>query len=357
MIKVFRTKIIFLSLLNAFSIAVLTTSLIVPNNLLAQEEEDRGDAFGKRAGNPSAIARPLTSGLRTSVIQVHIAGEITQPATYLLEQPSRLTTAIQAAGGVKASGSERRITIKNVNSVDRIVDLTKFKTTGDLASDPYLFENDTVFVPLKEKAVQVSGPVKRPGEYELIKETSLKDLIALAGGLTTGVAKYKTIRVVRIDSDKEGKKVFEIPFESKNFNDFVINNGDVISIPHVFTVNNKLSTEINSLPNDQFSILGYENRVFVVGGVKKPGVFPFNPHYKLNQYYALAGGGTILAKKKIKVVSLDGTSRYTSPNDNEIIINPGDTLEVIEKKVSTEFWIGFLGTIASISLSAVAILK
>ncbi len=309
----------------------------------------------RKRTKPKSTRSGMVQGTISRPIQIHVAGEVLEPGSYLLNQPTRLTTALQAASGITERGSTRRIEIRKVAKPSRIVDLFKFETTGDLKHDPYLFDNDVIFVPFKGRSVTINGPVKRSGEYELLAEESLQALIDLAGGFSTGVAKFKPIQIVRYSNERDERQVIEIGFDKITVNGYRPQNGDVIIIPHLFTIKNKLSTEVGSLPNDEFAVTAFEDRVFVTGAVRVPGAFPFQPQFKLNQYIALAGGGTRLAKRGVKLISLDGGITRTKVTDSTTIINPGDTIQVQEKAVSTEFWIGFLATVASVGLSAVAI--
>lgn len=324
-----------------------------------------GAEYPVPANQPARLPEELASqatlkamsrtGLQT--IQVHVVGEITVPGTYMMSAPSRLTAALQAAGGVRTTGSNRRVAIRREGRAEQVVDLLLLNLQGNVSQDPYIFDNDVVFVPLKQTAVEIRGPVKRPGEYELIKEKSLGEVLALAGGCSNGVAKFRSIQIIRYSHDKNQKAVIEVPFEEKRIAETIVQDGDVIVLPHLFTANNPPVLNVGRLPNDTFNTVGFENRVFVVGGVKTPGAYPYNPQYRLPQYFALAGGGTLRTKSGVKITNADGRRIETTIHDSTVLINPGDTLDVGESQVSTEFWVGFMATLASVGLSAVAILR
>jgi protein involved in polysaccharide export with SLBB domain len=64
-------------------------------------------------------------------------------------------------------------------------DLVRFFLFGESAADPTLLDGDTIYVPLRDYEVEASGAVKRPGRYELVGDRTVKELIELAGGVST----------------------------------------------------------------------------------------------------------------------------------------------------------------------------
>jgi protein involved in polysaccharide export with SLBB domain len=340
--------------------------VLIPGLVSAQIPLGEAINSSSRGGNTSPVQTDETpSGANLTIAspsqmkksQVHVVGEVVNPGTFMLSVPARVTAALQAAGGIKPSGSNRRVSIRREARPERIVDLLELSTTGDVAQDPYVFDNDIVFVPLRQNTVVIRGPVKVPGQYELVGEHTLADTIRLAGGYTTGVAKFRPIQIIRYSNDKDDKTVLDVPFDEEKLAATPVQNGDVISLPHVFTSKNPPVLSVGYLPNDNFDSMGSESRVFVIGGVKAAGTFPYNPQYRVPQYLAAAGGGSLRLTNSVTITRIEGQVVHTNVNDNSVPINPGDTIKFGESQVSTEFWIGFLATLASVSLSAVAILR
>ncbi|MCK5645047.1 MAG: SLBB domain-containing protein, partial [Gammaproteobacteria bacterium] len=165
--------------------------------------------------------------------QVHVLGEVMRPGTYRIAASDRLASAIQRAGGMAENGSERRIELRRKGSRRRRVDLLRFRLFGKLNDNPYLMDNDVVFVPLRKKVIQVVGSVGRPDIYELKNEKTLSDVINLAGGFNAAVARKEPIRVIRFNEGE--KKVEEIPINKGSMKRFSIVNGDVVVVPNVVT--------------------------------------------------------------------------------------------------------------------------
>lgn len=295
---------------------------------------------------------------RGMIYQVHVLGEVKRPGTYRVSPSMRVTDALRQAGNLKSSGSERFIELRKPGQGHgRVIDLFAYKTFGDLAQNPYLQDNDSIFVPLKKVAIDIEGPVRRPGVFELKKERTIQDVVQLAGGFTVGVSQKEPIRVIRYGGYEE-KEILEIPTSETDMRQFQVQDGDVIVIPHKFLTQHEFDYNLKKLPNDNIFYPSYENRVFVIGAVRVPGAFDFNQNYSLRQYLTLAGGTTTMAKnKKIKVVTAEGKSYAAKDANYDRVVNPGDTIIVPEKAVPTSFYIGLLPTIASLGLSAAALFR
>ena len=119
--------------------------------------------------------------LRT--IQVTVTGDVNLPGTYTISGLSSLIDALLVTGGVKYSGSLRNIQLKRLNQVVTSFDLYELLLSGNNANDIALKHGDILFVPPIARSIAIGGEVQRPAIYELKSETSLQDVIAMAGGL------------------------------------------------------------------------------------------------------------------------------------------------------------------------------
>ena len=281
--------------------------------------------------------------------QVHVLGEVMKPGTYRVVASDRVSEVIERAGGLAENGSERNIELRRKGGGVIHVDLLAFKLFGKLDQNPYVNDNDAIYVPLRKNVIQVVGAVKRPDFYELKNEKTLSDIVGLAGGFNAATAVKDSIRVIRYEDGE--KKIDEVPIEKESLRDFAIRNGDVVVVPNVVTKNTKFDYNVASIPGDQVFYPSYEDRVFVLGGIAFPGAYPFSPYYTLNQYISLAGGLNERGKRNYKVVSIEGKTHHAKASES---VNPGDTIVVKESWMSPANWMSFALGVASFGLSASA---
>src|SRR5690606_26919423 len=129
------------------------------------------------------VQASVTMG-ETRTIRVFVLGEAKLPGSYAVSGLATMTAALFASGGVTPIGSLRDIQLKRQGQVVRRLDLYDILIRGDTSDDARLLPGDAIFIPPVGPTVAVEGQVKRPAIYELRDETSVEDVIRIAGGLT-----------------------------------------------------------------------------------------------------------------------------------------------------------------------------
>ena len=124
----------------------------------------------------------ITMG-RLRSIRVFILGDVNQPGSYTVSALSTMTNALFVSGGIKPIGSLRNIQLKRQGKLVARMDLYDLLLRGDTSGDVRLQPGDVIFVPPVGASVGVAGEVRRPAIYELRKERSVEQMLALAGGL------------------------------------------------------------------------------------------------------------------------------------------------------------------------------
>jgi len=117
-------------------------------------------------------------------VRVTIVGEVLKPGIHNLNGLSSVFDALQMAGGVKKSGSLRRIRLERRNQASWI-DLYDLLLSSGIGSDIQLNDGDRIVVPTIGSTVAVLGQVKRPGIYELAegrRSVALASALEFAGG-------------------------------------------------------------------------------------------------------------------------------------------------------------------------------
>ncbi len=117
-------------------------------------------------------------------LSVIVAGEVAAPGAYQLTGLSTVLDALGQAGGIRKTGSLRRI---QVQRADRIfwIDAYDLLLGGAATTDLSLFDGDYIVVPPIGPTVALAGRAKRTGIYEMpegASTISLHDVLEFAGG-------------------------------------------------------------------------------------------------------------------------------------------------------------------------------
>jgi len=206
-------------------------------------------------------------------ISVVILGEVAKPGTYQVSPFATLFNVLYEAGGPTKTGSMRRIRLTRGNQ-PFASDLYKFLTEGDRSQDYKLHSNDVIFVPPVGQTVGVAGHVKRASVFELLGETTARDLLNLAGGFLPGEG--QRIQVERFKT-AAGRSVEELRYKTREERDgqiaaFKIQDGDLLIVYP---------------PSAQ-----RQNYVTINGLVAHAGDYEFQPNLKIRELIEKAGGVT-----------------------------------------------------------------
>jgi polysaccharide biosynthesis/export protein len=115
-------------------------------------------------------------------ISVIVGGEVRRPGSFTLNSLSDVTAAIARAGGVRPSGSLRRIKVVGAGGT-RLVDLYGLLGLG-APPQARLRDGDRIIVPALGNSIAISGSVGRPGIYELPAGAGMtvRAAVGMAGG-------------------------------------------------------------------------------------------------------------------------------------------------------------------------------
>lgn len=188
-------------------------------------------------------------------ITVYVTGSAARPGAYAVSSMATLVDVLSQAGGPSIAGSMRNIEIKRGHKKIATFDVYSLLLRGDRKGDVRLAEGDVIFIPTVGPLVSVAGNVKRPAVYEMSqKETKLKDVINLAGGLTSGAYKGR-IQIVRVH-DNQFRTAFESNLEAPNTPSQKLRDGDLLKI---------------------FAVPGGAFNVRIAGAVIQPGMYAIEP--------------------------------------------------------------------------------
>lgn len=120
-----------------------------------------------------------------------VMGQVVKPAYYPLPEAAEEATVLKAlaqAGGALPDGDLSEATITRIfNGQTKVMSLDlEAMFTGKAPDNVRLQNDDVLLVPKRDKQVNVSGQVLRPGTYPLQSDTTVLSLLAQAGSPTKG---------------------------------------------------------------------------------------------------------------------------------------------------------------------------
>lgn len=201
---------------------------------------------GLSGSNPSTFIQVRLGNIRS--IKVSMVGELSRPGTYTLPSFASVFNGLFAAGGPNENGSFRNVQLYRDSRLVATVDIYEFLSKGNSQSNISLQDNDVVIVPPVQGRVEVIGPVRREGFFEVKANETLSDLEIYTGGFASNAFKERlTIR--RIENNE--RRVIDIGLT--DFNTFNPKDGDEILVGESM---------------DRFA-----NRVQISGAVIRPGEY------------------------------------------------------------------------------------
>ena len=165
---------------------------------------------------------------------VEIKGAVFRPGQFRLSSVTTVRSLIEAAEGLTEDAFSDHAIIHRLKE-DRSLEILSVDVKGIMngtSADVALQNEDVLFIPTqdelrKERTFTVTGEVMTPGTYEYADNTTIEDLIVMAGGLRDGANLSRVDVSRRINDPKATKKTRDIAqtftFELK---DGLMINGD-----------------------------------------------------------------------------------------------------------------------------------
>ena len=227
--------------------------------------------IGKRLAtfiNPANTKYEITLNYART-IDVNIVGEVKAPGTYQIPAINSVYNAINAANGITDIGSVRDIQVRRDGKTIKRFDVYEFLFNPLLVENFFLQKGDFIYVSTQSKLIKISGAVRRPAKYELLKGENLNELVTFAGGFAPD-AYVKLIQVTRINNDKA--QIIDVNYEQilgSNSN-FELKDGDIVNIANI--------------PG------GIENFVNISGPLRYPGRYELKEGFRVSDIIKAAGG-------------------------------------------------------------------
>jgi polysaccharide export outer membrane protein len=145
--------------------------------------------------------------------RVHVIGAVARQGTLALTGDMGIIEALAAAGGTTANASDYVLLVRSQGGTSGPVRPGEDKTASEVRYDlaplragkqstaTFLNDGDTMVVPELDR-VTVSGFVRSPNQYEVRRDTTVREALTLAGGVSELGAENR-IEIIR---EENGKK-------------------------------------------------------------------------------------------------------------------------------------------------------
>ncbi|MDO9185588.1 MAG: SLBB domain-containing protein [Bacteroidia bacterium] len=209
---------------------------------------------------------------------VKINGQVKRPHGYELIEKENLESVINYAGGFDAGAYRKRIQIKRFSNNEETVIDVNYDSLAIAKKDFELLDGDEVLVRKIPEGysnfVELIGPVKLPGNYEMKPGDRISDIIKRAEGVLHDVFDSRAY-VIRLNPDFSKKY---IPFNLK----------EVIENPN--SPNNIKLQNLDIIKIFSKSYFKDEFVFSVIGAVRSPGDYTYGDGITLKDALYLAGG-------------------------------------------------------------------
>lgn len=146
--------------------------------------------------------------------------------------------------------SIRNIKLKKMKGQEKVLDLEKFRNTGDFSHNPFLEDGDVLIfssIDLEREFIAIDGAINKPGKYQFVQGDKLSDIILLAQGIKNSL-EPSSIAISRLTNSGNKEQI----------------------------INLKLEEDYDLLVGDRIKVLYDENkksdyRVLILGEVLSPG--------------------------------------------------------------------------------------
>jgi protein involved in polysaccharide export with SLBB domain len=293
---------------------------------------------------------------------VGIFGGIKIPGNYEFIKGESLSQFVDLAGGLRPDADSNKVEITRfISSKEKfsfIITMSQADTILISSEDHIMVRYDQEYK--RQDIVYITGEIKYPGVYAIEPgKTTIGDALKKVGGFTARADETKLIinnKSIALIPDRENDRILLIPNENRSPEEKAYIKARMLTKKG--TIESSSLEQAQSLMNlplvneDEIVILENFNYIEILGGVLKPGRYPYTTDITFNEYIDLAGGITKTATRK-KFIIKAGTGQRLPINKTAQIEN-GDTI-FIPEKMEYNKWIILKDILASLGQVAALI--
>jgi len=323
--------------------------------------------FGDYSNNPILVEGDVVLVNKVDRI-VQISGEVQYPAYYEFRENETILDLIKLAGGFTYKA--KKDTIELVKFIDdgknQISELYSFNELSQ--NDVYLKNKDHVIIRqipeyLVEYYVKVTGYVRYPGYYKIDADsTTLVEIISRAGGFIkeasfSEATVTRKMDVVEIDPEYERLKLIPVEKMTEDEYDYYKSKsrqstGNVVVDFVKLFKDDDLSENIIMRKNDEINIPQKKDYIVMLGQFVNPGKIVFDSTLTVDDYINLAGGYAWRALEGDVRIIKAKTGEWIDA-DEDIQLQPGDTIWAPEDPPGPKFWDVFTDVLTIVAQVAV----
>ncbi|NLJ35274.1 MAG: hypothetical protein GX358_03395 [candidate division WS1 bacterium] len=255
--------------------------------------------------------------------EIAVVGQVNSPVVFYSSEPVKLTEAVIRAGGFNAESDLANATVFRDGEYIP-VNLESLWRFGDMSHNIALDSGDTLIIPEKvPDEVVLLGALEHTGPVNItnMRNTSLLKIISVAK--PTPQADLRTVQVYRDDTQLT-VNLKSIEQTGDMSGDIQLQPGDVVMVKDAL-------------------------KVYVIGAVGSPGIYPYDPDLSLFDYITQAGLGQTVGSQVGAVVRIkdDGTTEVIDVDLSqlrvgelpmEVTIQAGDIIYFPPLKPRKSFW-------------------
>ncbi len=236
------------------SIFIQGVGLVKAENRTISEVENEANRLASQKYKSIKVKLTVASGQEFSVF---VYGQVNRPGKILVGNNSSIIDALNAAGGVKKTGTLRNITYTS-NNKSKNVDIYKALFSGN-DDGIILRPNDKIFVDRIGDVVAIKNGVTVPGIYEIKNGENLQKIITFAGGLLPAT-QVTEVTLTGYDANSKQRTAENIAWnEAKNTK---LKSGDAVEFRELYNT--------------------AENVVTIQGNVKHPATYAYKEGMRLS---------------------------------------------------------------------------
>ena len=282
--------------------------------------------------------------------RVDLSGSVYRPGTYALDSGMTVKQLIAKADGIKSDAYLNRAFInrKRANKIPEIIGFNLGEVLHGVTADFLLQKDDSVVIRSlfdyrEGQTVSIQGAVLEPGEFNMVDNMTLKDLIFKAKGFTE-MANTNSVELVRLIKDPAqllhtNEKTVVMKFAlSKDFNkksdigNVLLENGDQVIVRTISGYEDirmiKVEGEVRQPGN--YSITNKAERISDV--IKRAGGFT-KYAYPLGAYLIRTEKATGVQQRMSKITKENAKKQFKGKNDNKL---DATLLKIAGANTSTE---------------------